>query len=173
LFSRYAPIGITNQNSVIIRKIYPFLVKPLLGKIDRIDLSLLHYIIERYHNGGGTMGNEKEQLDKLSHTAEESTGQERPLLTEESAAELEAVFKMLGNRTRLRMIYALTRAGEMCVTDLAAALEMKPQAVSNQLQRLTDRGILASKRTGINIYYRVVDTCVVKLLDRGIYLKEV
>jgi DNA-binding transcriptional ArsR family regulator len=93
--------------------------------------------------------------------------------TEESAAELEAVFKMLGNRTRLRMIYALTRAGEMCVTDLAAALEMKPQAVSNQLQRLTDRGILASKRTGIHIYYRVVDTSVVKLLDRGIYLKEV
>ena len=119
------------------------------------------------------MRNEEEQLNKLSHTLGKSTGQERPLLTEESAAELEAVFKMLGNRTRLRMIYALTRAGEMCVTDLAAALEMKPQAVSNQLQRLTDRGILASKRTGINIYYRVVDTCVVKLLDRGIYLKEV
>ena len=119
------------------------------------------------------MRNEEEQLDKLSHTSGKSMGLERPLLTEESAAELEAVFKMLGNSTRLRMIYALTRAGEMCVTDLAAALEMKPQAVSNQLQRLTDRGILASKRTGINIYYRVVDTCVVKLLDRGIYLKEV
>jgi DNA-binding transcriptional ArsR family regulator len=152
---------------------YPFPVKPLLGKIDRIDLSLLHYIIEGYHDGGGTMRNEEEQLDKLSHTSGKSTGPERPLLTEESAAELEGVFKMLGNRTRLRMIYALTRAGEMCVTDLAAALEMKPQAVSNQLQRLSDRGILASKRTGINIYYRVVDTCVVKLLDRGIYLKEV
>ena len=119
------------------------------------------------------MRNEEEKLDKLSHTSGKSTGRERPLLAEESAAELEAMFKMLGNRTRLRMIYALTRAGEMCVTDLAAALEMKPQAVSNQLQRLTDRGILASKRTGIHIYYRVVDTCVVKLLDRGIYLKEV
>jgi DNA-binding transcriptional ArsR family regulator len=151
-------------------KFYPFSVKPLLGKVDRIDLSLLHYIIEEYHNGGGTMRNQEEQLDMSSRT---SRKQDRPLLTEESAAELEAVFKMLGNRTRLRMIYALTRAGEMCVTDLAAALEMKPQAVSNQLQRLTDRGILASKRTGINIYYRVVDTCVVKLLDRGIYLKEV
>ena len=89
------------------------------------------------------MGYEEEKLDKLSHTSGRSTDRERPLLAEESAAELEAVFKMLGNRTRLRMIYALTRAGEMCVTDLAAALEMKPQAVSNQLQRLTDRGILA------------------------------
>jgi DNA-binding transcriptional ArsR family regulator len=119
------------------------------------------------------MGKELEQLDDSSHSSGETVAMERPLLPEESAAELEAVFKMLGNRTRLRMIYALTRAGEMCVTELAEALEMKPQAVSNQLQRLSDRGILASKRTGINIYYRVVDRCVVSLLDRGIFLKEV
>jgi DNA-binding transcriptional ArsR family regulator len=119
------------------------------------------------------MEKEVEQLDKLRHASLEPISPDRALLPEESAAELEGVFKMLGNRTRLRMIYALTRAGEMCVTELAEALEMKPQAVSNQLQRLTDRGILASKRTGINIYYRVVDRCVVSLLDRGIYLKEV
>lgn len=119
------------------------------------------------------MRKEADQLEKSNHTLGEPTTQDRPLLPEESAAALEAVFKMLGNRTRLRMIYALTRAGEMCVTELAEALEMKPQAVSNQLQRLTDRGILASKRTGINIYYRVVDRCVVSLLDRGIFLKEV
>ena len=119
------------------------------------------------------MGKELEQVDDSSHSSGETMAMERSLLPEESAAELEAVFKMLGNRTRLRMIYALTRAGEMCVTELAEALEMKPQAVSNQLQRLTDRGILASKRTGINIYYRVVDRCVVSLLDRGIFLKEV
>ena len=119
------------------------------------------------------MGKELEQVDNSSHSSGETMAMERSLLPEESAAELEAVFKMLGNRTRLRMIYALTRAGEMCVTELAEALEMKPQAVSNQLQRLTDRGILASKRTGINIYYRVVDRCVVSLLDRGIFLKEV
>jgi hypothetical protein len=46
------------------------------------------------------MRNEEEQLDKLRHTLGKSTGQERTLLTEESAAELEAVFKMLGNRAR-------------------------------------------------------------------------
>jgi DNA-binding transcriptional ArsR family regulator len=119
------------------------------------------------------MAKEPEQLGKSSPVSVGAMTLDRALLPEESAAELEAVFKMLGNRTRLRMIYALTRAGEMCVTELAEALEMKPQAVSNQLQRLTDRGILASKRTGINIYYRVVDRCVVSLLDRGIYLKEV
>ena len=119
------------------------------------------------------MEKESVRTGQSSHTSTVTSVQESPLLSEDGAAELEAVFKMLGNSTRLRMIYALTRAGEMCVTELAQALNMKPQAVSNQLQRLRDQGILASKRTGINIYYRVVDRCVVSLLDRGIFLKEV
>jgi DNA-binding transcriptional ArsR family regulator len=91
------------------------------------------------------------------HFVGKQTIQDRPLISKEGAAELETVFKMLGNSTRLRMINVLARAGEMCVSELAETLSMKPQAVSNQLQRLTDRGILASKRSGINIYYEAVE----------------
>jgi len=49
---------------------------------------------------------------------------------------------------------------------------MKPQAVSNQLQRLLDRGILASRRNGNFIHYRIIDPCVVGLLDLGLCLTE-
>jgi len=70
------------------------------------------------------------------------------------------------------MLHALTRAREMCVTDLADALEMKPQAISNQLQRLVDKGMVASRRNGNNIFYRIVDPCVVSLLDSGLCLME-
>ena len=49
---------------------------------------------------------------------------------------------------------------------------MSPQAVSNQLQRLSDWGMLASRREGNNIYYRVVDSCVSALLDLGLCLME-
>ena len=66
------------------------------------------------------------------------------------------MFKVLANDTRLRLLHALVRADELCVTDLAASLGMKPQAVSNQLQRLSDLGILASRRDGNNIHYRLV-----------------
>jgi DNA-binding transcriptional ArsR family regulator len=83
------------------------------------------------------------------------------------AGGLAAVFKVLANDTRLRLLHALVRADELCVTDLAAALRMKPQAVSNQLQRLSDLGILASRRDGTNIHYRLVDRCVSGLLDQG------
>jgi ArsR family transcriptional regulator, lead/cadmium/zinc/bismuth-responsive transcriptional repressor len=97
---------------------------------------------------------------------------DRPLLTPIQAGGLAAVFKVLANDTRLRLLHALVRADELCVTDLAASLGMKPQAVSNQLQRLSDLGILASRRDGNSIYYRLVDLCVRSLLDQGLCLVE-
>lgn len=97
---------------------------------------------------------------------------ERSLLTSGQAAELMALFKVLANDTRLRMLHALATRGELCVTGLADALGMKPQAVSNQLQRLLDRRILAARRQGNNVYYRIVNPCVTDLLDRGLCLVE-
>jgi DNA-binding transcriptional ArsR family regulator len=93
-------------------------------------------------------------------------------MTPIQAGGLAAVFKVLANDTRLRLLHALTRAGELCVTDLATSVGMKPQAVSNQLQRLSDLGILASRRDGNNIHYRVVDLCVVGILEQGWCLME-
>jgi len=96
----------------------------------------------------------------------------RPLLSPIQAGGLAAVFKVLANDTRLRLLHALVRADELCVTDLAASVGMKPQAVSNQLQRLSDLGILASRREGTNIHYRLVDRCVLGLLEQGWCLVE-
>ena len=96
----------------------------------------------------------------------------RPLITPRQAAGLEAMFKVLASGTRLRLLHALTRADELCVSDLAEAVSMTPQAVSNQLQRLADRGILASRRDGFYIHYRIVDPCVTSILDLGLCLTE-
>jgi DNA-binding transcriptional ArsR family regulator len=97
---------------------------------------------------------------------------QRPLLTPEQAAELMGIFKVLANDTRLRLLHALVRAGELPVGELAAAVATKPQAVSNQLQRLVDRGILGFRREGTSIIYRIVDPCVISLLDQGLCLTE-
>ncbi len=96
----------------------------------------------------------------------------RELLETSTAGELAETFKVLANDTRLRLLHALTRAGEVCVSDLAAELEMAPQAVSNQLQRLADRRIVAHRRQGNRILYRIVDQCVPALLDLGLCLTE-
>jgi len=88
------------------------------------------------------------------------------------AGGLAAVFKVLANDTRLRLLHALVRADELCVTELANEVGMKPQAVSNQLQRLGSLGIIEARRAGVNVHYRVVDLCVRSLLDRGLCLTE-
>src|SRR3954466_2765210 len=82
---------------------------------------------------------------------------ERSLLTPIQAGGLAAVFKVLANDTRLRLLHALVRAGELCVPDLAASVGMRTQAVSNQLQRLADLGIVQSRRDGNSVHYRLVD----------------
>ena len=97
---------------------------------------------------------------------------DRPLLSPIQAGGLAAVFKVLANDTRLRLLHALVRADELCVTDLAASVGMKPQAVSNQLQRLSDLGIVTARRDGNNVHYHLVDLCVRSLLDQGLCLME-
>jgi DNA-binding transcriptional ArsR family regulator len=97
---------------------------------------------------------------------------DRPLLSFVDAVKVMALFKVLANDTRLRLLHHLVRAGEATVTDLGRALGMKPQAVSNQLVRLSDTGMLSSRRDGNHIYYRVVNGCVPPLLDLALCLME-
>jgi len=85
---------------------------------------------------------------------------------------LAALFKALASQTRLELLHALIRRGELCVTDMCRAVAMKPQAVSNQLRRLAEQRIVASRREGLQIFYRIIDPCVPDLLDRGLCLLE-
>jgi DNA-binding transcriptional ArsR family regulator len=97
---------------------------------------------------------------------------ERPLLDVALASELAQVFEVLASDTRLRLLHALVLLGDPCMSDLAAAVDMKPQAVSNQLRRLVDLGILRTRRHGTHIHYSIVDPCVLKLMHHGLCLNE-
>jgi len=100
------------------------------------------------------------------------TLRDRPLLDQDQADELVRLYKVLANDTRLRLLHAIERAGELSVTDLATQVGMKPQAVSNQLQRLADRRVVASRREGSRLFYRMADPCVSGLIDLGMCLLE-
>jgi DNA-binding transcriptional ArsR family regulator len=95
---------------------------------------------------------------------------ERPLLDFVEAVKVMALFKVLSNDTRIRILHHIVRSGEATVTDIAKTLGMKPQAVSNQLVRLSDTRMLASRREGNNVYYRVQNGCVAPLLDLALCL---
>jgi ArsR family transcriptional regulator, lead/cadmium/zinc/bismuth-responsive transcriptional repressor len=77
---------------------------------------------------------------------------------------LSAVFKVLGDPTRLRMLRALSSA-EMCVCDLAALAGTSDSAVSHQLRRLKDLGLVSRRRDGAVLFYSLDDAHVTELLD--------
>jgi ArsR family transcriptional regulator, lead/cadmium/zinc/bismuth-responsive transcriptional repressor len=97
---------------------------------------------------------------------------ERPLLSFVDAVKVMALFKVLANDTRIRILHHIVRSGEATVTDIAKTLGLKPQAVSNQLMRLSDTRMLASRREGNNVFYRVENGCVAPLLDLALCLME-
>lgn len=117
------------------------------------------------------MANKKTSSDICSCPPKPSL-EKRDLLSLGQASDLEDLFKVLANDTRLRLLHALVRANELCVGELCEELGMKPQAISNQLQRLLDRKILSSRREGNQIYYRIVDPCVPALIHQGLCLIE-
>lgn len=76
-----------------------------------------------------------------------------------------AVFKLLGDPTRARLLYALLEAGELCVCDLAAATASTETTVSQALRLLRASGVVSGRREGRNVFYRLSDAHVRLLLD--------
>ena len=68
--------------------------------------------------------------------------------------ELADFYKLLGNTTRLKILFALAQ-GELCVCDIAHVLELSMAATSHQLKRLRDQDWLGMRNDGKMVYYRL------------------
>ncbi|HFQ81909.1 MAG TPA: ArsR family transcriptional regulator [Desulfobacterales bacterium] len=107
----------------------------------------------------------KENSNDLGLCSSSTDLSNHTLLNEEQAVSLENTFKILANSSRLRILHALVIEKEMCVSDLARLLNLNTTAVSNQLQRLTERGIVASRREGLKVIYRILDPCAISVMN--------
>jgi len=95
---------------------------------------------------------------------------ERALLSGEELSDLTGLFRVLANDTRLRILHAISRAQECSVGEIAEQIDASTQTVSNHLQRMTDQRIVASRREGNRIYYRLVDPCAGGVMELGLCL---
>ncbi len=77
--------------------------------------------------------------------------------------ELGELFKVFSDPTRLRILGALA-AAELCVCDLAAALEMTQSAVSHQLAVLKRARLVRFRRDGKTVFYALDDDHVRAIL---------
>ena len=68
-------------------------------------------------------------------------------------ATVSGVFRLLGDPTRARLLYALLEAGELCVCDLAWVVGMAQNLVSHHLRLLKSAGLVTGRRHGRLVMY--------------------
>lgn len=85
---------------------------------------------------------------------------------EELLYDLADLFKIFGDTTRIKILYAL-RESEMCVSAIAELLNMNQSAVSHQLKILKQSKLVKFRRDGKTVFYSLSDAHVLTIIDQG------
>ena len=85
---------------------------------------------------------------------------------EETLSRLTRLFRVFGDPTRMRILYALSR-GEMRVCAIGEYLGMEQSAVSHQMKVLKDTYLVKSRREGKTVYYALADDHVQSIVCQG------
>lgn len=93
-----------------------------------------------------------------------SHDEELAVLSNEHASAVAEWFKVLADPSRVRIVAALAQE-ERCVCELAEHLTMTPSALSHQLRTLRLQRIVAPRRVGTAVYYRVTDDHIRTILQ--------
>ena len=89
------------------------------------------------------------------------------MLQDELLFEISDTFKVFGDSTRLKIMYALSQK-ELCVCDLAAVLDMSQSAISHQLRVLRSKNLVKFKKVGKMAFYYLADEHVVAIIEIGV-----
>lgn len=86
---------------------------------------------------------------------------------EENLYDLAELFKVFGDTTRIKILYALFTS-EMCVCDIAAVLGMTQSAISHQLRILKHARLVKYRKEGKVVYYSLDDDHIKQIFDQGL-----
>lgn len=84
-----------------------------------------------------------------------------------SLNELADFFKIFGDSTRVRILWALSQS-ELCVCDIAALLNMSQSSISHQLRVLKQNKFVKNRRDGKVVYYSLLDEHISYILKQGL-----
>ena len=90
----------------------------------------------------------------------------KDLPDEDKLMDLAELFKIFGDTTRIRILFLLLEAN-ICVCDMAEALNMTPSAISHQLSILKRNKLIKSRREGKSIIYSLADDHVRDIIAEG------
>ncbi len=90
----------------------------------------------------------------------------RDMPDDETLYDLAELFKVFGDSTRVKILYALFEA-ELCVCDIAQLLGLTQSAVSHQLRVLKSSRLVKPRRDGKTVFYSLDDDHVRKIIAQG------
>ncbi len=114
--------------------------------------------------------NEKNKLqvcDFLCADEEAVKRVESNMPDDEILYELAELYKIFGDSTRIKILYALFES-ELCVCDIAKLLKLTVSAVSHQLRTLNRTRLVRYRREGKNVIYSLNDDHVRTIINQGI-----
>ena len=85
---------------------------------------------------------------------------------DETLYDLAELFKVFGDSTRIKILYALFEA-ELCVCDISKLLGLTQSAVSHQLRVLKNSRLVKFRRDGKTVFYSLADDHVRKIIAQG------
>jgi ArsR family transcriptional regulator len=94
-------------------------------------------------------------------------GQPEPRLPPAALARAAGLFRAMGDAPRLQLL-DLLKQGELCVTEIVAAVKDKLSTVSQRLRILHGEGLVARRREGSHLFYRLADRHVVDLIRNAL-----
>ena len=104
---------------------------------------------------------------ELQHVHEDTVKKIRGIMPDEdSLFDLAELYKIFGDSTRIKILYALFEA-ELCVCDIATLIGMSISAVSHQLRILKQASLVKFRRDGKSVYYSLADDHVRSILGQG------
>ena len=91
-----------------------------------------------------------------------------PILPREALEHIADLFKGFADPTRVHILSLLMEREELCVTDIAEAVELSQSAISHQLRILKQMQLIKFRREGKNILYSLADDHVKTILKMGL-----
>lgn len=113
---------------------------------------------------------EKNEFDRCDCTVihEETVNMVKSKMPlEENLYDLAELFKVFGDTTRIKILWALAES-EMCVCDIAALLNMTQSAISHQLRVLKQARLVKNRKDGKVVYYSLDDAHVKQIFEQGL-----
>ena len=102
-----------------------------------------------------------------AHTHPDTDRLRREMPDEDTLFDLTELFRLFGDSTRMRILYALFEA-ELCVCDIAALLGMTQSAISHQLRALRSARLVKGRREGKTVFYALADDHVKVIINQGL-----